>query len=99
MEEVQLQLDDDRQGAFILTDDGQQVGEMVIGLSGEELKVFHTEVLPEWEGQGLGKKLLEAMVNYAREHQLQVIPLCTYVQVQFKRHPDLYEDIWNQSKP
>jgi predicted GNAT family acetyltransferase len=36
------------------------------------------------------------MVGYARERKLKIIPLCPYVQAQFKRHPDTYADVWNQ---
>jgi uncharacterized protein len=37
------------------------------------------------------------MVDYAREHKLKVIPLCPYVNAQFRRHPDQYQDVWNKT--
>ena len=98
MQDVKIELDEQGQGAFNLMDDGQKAGEMVVGIEGSEMKVYHTEVEPEWEGQGLSKKMLEAMVAYARENKLQVIPLCSYVQVQFKRHAEEYADIWKQTR-
>jgi predicted GNAT family acetyltransferase len=67
---------------------------MVISVSGSNLTVYHTEVLPQAEGRGLAKKLLVAMVDYARKNGLQVIPLCPYVHAQFKRHPGDYADLW-----
>jgi hypothetical protein len=51
-------------------------------------------VLKTAEGKGLGKKLLEEMVNYARKNKLKVIALCPYVFAQFRRHPEEYADIW-----
>jgi predicted GNAT family acetyltransferase len=38
------------------------------------------------------------MVEHARKNKLKVIPLCTYVHVQFKRHPDEYADVWNRDE-
>ena len=60
--------------------------------------VYHTEVLPECEGKGWAKKLLEVMVRYAREKKLMVIPLCPFVHAQFSAHPAEYSDIWRQFK-
>lgn len=36
------------------------------------------------------------MSDYAREHELKVIPLCFYVYAQFKRHPEQYAGIWKK---
>ncbi|MEO6230151.1 MAG: GNAT family N-acetyltransferase [Ferruginibacter sp.] len=98
MENVTLQLNEKGHGAFIIKDADKKIGEMVVGVSGNTLTVYHTEVQPEAEGKGTSKLLLNAMVAYAREHSLQVIPLCVYVHAQFRRHPELYADIWQQDK-
>jgi hypothetical protein len=94
MESVKLNLDEKGNGNFYISEDGQQIAEMVIGISGNDLTVYHTEVLKTAEGKGLGKKLLEEMVNYARKNKLKVIALCPYVFAQFRRHPEEYADIW-----
>ena len=75
-------------------DGNEQLGEMAISINGHSLTVYHTEVSPAAEGKGLGKRLLEAMVTYAREHQMKVVPLCPFVHAQFKRNPDKYKDLW-----
>jgi len=94
MQEAILKLNEQNQGAFVIMDGEEQLGEMVLSISGAELTVYHTEVSPKAEGQGLAKILLNAMVTYARAHQLKVIPLCPFVHAQFKRHPQEFEDIW-----
>ncbi|MEJ7678874.1 MAG: N-acetyltransferase [Segetibacter sp.] len=38
------------------------------------------------------------MAEYARENNLQVIPLCSYVHLQFKHNPSEYNDIWNKKR-
>ncbi|MET7259430.1 GNAT family N-acetyltransferase [Dyadobacter fermentans] len=96
MAEIKFKLDNRRRGAFYVEEDGKQVGEMVIGLSETTLTVYHTEVDPAMEGRGLARKMLDAMVAYAREHGLQVLPLCEYVHGQFRRHPEEFEDIWQK---
>ena len=94
MEEIQLSLNEKNHGHFYINDGGEQIAEMQIGISGNDLTVYHTEVSPDYEGHGLAKKLLSAMVDYARKNQLQLIALCPYVFAQFKRHPQEYDDIW-----
>ncbi len=97
MENVKLGLDENGHGHFHINENNEQLGEMVIGISGNELTVYHTEVLPKPEAKGLAKQLLKSMVDYAREKKLKVIALCPYVFAQFKRHPDEYEDIWKNT--
>jgi|SRR6185312_16342757 len=94
MEEVQLSLNEKNHGRFYINENDEQIAEMQIGISGNDLTVYHTEVSPDHEGRGLAKKLLMAMVDYARKNQLKVIALCPYVFAQFKRHPQEYDDIW-----
>lgn len=94
MADIKLELDKSNNGAFRLYENGLKLGEMILQISDGKLTVFHTEVSPESEGKGYAKQLLDAMTAYAREHQLKVLPLCPYVHAQFRRHPELYEDIW-----
>jgi predicted GNAT family acetyltransferase len=96
MDDIKLNLNEKGHGAFYIMDGAEQMGEMVVGISGNNLTVYHTEVSTKAEGQGLAKKLLSAMVEYARSKELKVIPLCPYVHLQFKRHSDEYKDIWNK---
>jgi len=97
MDEVKLDLNDDGKGAFTIMENGQQLGEMDVGVSGDTLTAYHTEVSPLANGKGVGKKLLNGMVEYAREKKLQVRALCSFVHSQFKRHPDEYSDIWKNN--
>ena len=98
MEEVKYKVDKNGDGAFIILDGLEQVGEMVTGLSGNNLTVYHTEVSPQATGKGLARKLLAAMVAYARDNGYKVIPICPFVHAQFKRHPEEYADIWNKKQ-
>ncbi|MBC7948678.1 MAG: N-acetyltransferase [Chitinophagaceae bacterium] len=96
MSDIKLNLDEKGFGHFYALDGEEQLGEMEISISGNNLTVYHTEVSPKAEGKGLAKKLLAAMVDHARKNALKVIPLCPYVHAQFKRHKGEYVDVWNQ---
>src|SRR5215208_2616493 len=98
MDEVQLKLNVKGEGSFYIMDGEEQIGEMVVALNKNILTVHHTEVLEKAESKGFAKKLLSEMVNYARKNSLKVIPLCPYVHLQFRRHPDEYADIWRKTE-
>lgn len=96
MSSIELKLESNGRGAFVIEEAGERIAEMAISISGGNLTVFHTEVSDKLKGQGVAGQLLSTMVTYARDHNLKVIALCPYVNAQFKRHPEQYQDIWNQ---
>lgn len=96
MSEIKITLDNRGRGRIAVEDNGQVLGEMVVGLSGSALTVYHTEVVPEMEGMGLAKQMFEKMLAFVREKNLMVIPLCPYVYAQFRKHPEDYADIWKR---
>lgn len=96
MVEVRFESLENEPDAFNLYKEGEKIGEMIVEIRGMEMTVFHTEVDEQQSGKGYAGMLLAELVKYVRAHQLKVIPMCVYVQAQFKRHPDLYQDIWSQ---
>ena len=94
MENVLLEPYGHGQQVFLIKDGADKLAEMVIKITGDVMTVYHTEVVPAAEGKGLAKALFNNMTAYAREHKLKVVPLCVFVQAQFRRHPELYKDIW-----
>lgn len=53
----------------------------------------HTKINPQYEGKGYAGKLVDAIVNYAREEQLKVVPVCPYILRKFRDNPDKYSDV------
>jgi uncharacterized protein len=94
MNAIELKLETNGRGAFVIEEAGERIAEMAISISGSNLTVFHTEVSDKLKG--VAAQLLSTMVTYARENKLKVIALCPYVSAQFKRHPEQYHDVWNQ---
>lgn len=97
MYEIQLHLDNEKQGAFVVYEEQQKMAEMEIGISGNELIVYHTEVHSKLFNYGIRKKLLLALADYAIQHQLKVVPFCSYVHSEFRKAPHQYAHIWNSS--
>jgi predicted GNAT family acetyltransferase len=51
----------------------------------------HTEVPSEHEGQGIGSALIRFALGWARERNLQVIPICPFFAAYIKRHEDVQD--------
>lgn len=52
-----------------------------------DVALLHTVVPPALEGEGVGSRLAEAAVSWAREQQLEVVPVCSFVRAWLERHP------------
>lgn len=58
-----------------------------------EIDIDHTGVADELGGQGLGKQLVEAAVNYARENNLKIIASCPFAKDVLEKNDD-YQDVY-----
>ncbi len=60
---------------------------------GEEMiNINHTEVHTGFEGQGVGKELVLAGVEFARKNNLKIKPTCPFAKKFLERTSD-YEDV------
>jgi predicted GNAT family acetyltransferase len=77
-------------GAFFVQKDGQRVAEMSYSRTNATLIIIdHTEVDASLSGQGVGKKLLGALVDWARSTGTKVVPLCPFAKAQFDKDPSI----------
>lgn len=51
------------------------------------IALIHTEVFPEYEGQGIASAIVRHALDDARSRELRVVPICEYVQGYLSRHP------------
>lgn len=80
-------------GRFFYEVDGQEKAFMTYNYDGKDKMIIsHTEVDSSLKGQGVGYKLVEASVKFARENQIKILPLCSYVASVFKKKSD-YSDV------
>lgn len=57
-------------------------------LDGQVVRMTHTGVPPQLEGRGIAAALVQAALGWARAQGYKVVPLCSYVQVYVRRHPE-----------
>jgi predicted GNAT family acetyltransferase len=61
-------------------------------MDGDKIRFTHTEVPKDAEGKGVAAALAKAGLDYARAHNLRVVPICRYVRGYIERHPE-YQDL------
>ncbi|MEO5902993.1 MAG: GNAT family N-acetyltransferase [Gemmatimonadaceae bacterium] len=70
-------------------------GELAVSnytVRGNVIYFTHTEVPPSMEGQGIGKTLARAALDYARENHLRVVPRCQFISAFIDSHQE-YQDL------
>jgi len=79
-------------GAFIAEENGIKAGEMTYSKAGaEKIIIDHTEVNPEFKGRGVGKEMVLAAVEYARENNIKILPLCPFAKATFDRDTNIQD--------
>ncbi|MHC0440481.1 GNAT family N-acetyltransferase [Flavobacterium sp. 3-210] len=90
------QINDTRRGYFEAVEDGKQAGKMTYTWAGDSKFIIdHTEVSPEFNGKGVGKKLVMASVEYARANNLKIIPLCPFAKSVFDKVPEIHDVLFS----
>jgi len=80
----------DGRGAFFVAKEGVRLGEMTYTRTDEKLIIVdHTEVRAELRGLGVARKLLDALVAWARSTQTRVMATCPYARAQFEKDPSI----------
>lgn len=89
MTKIELE-DNGKKGRFVIYDENEEAGEMTFTWAGKEKFIIdHTEVDDKFGGKGYAKQLVMAGVDYARENDIKIIPLCPYAKMRFDRDRSL----------
>lgn len=90
------QIDDEKNGAFVVLDGDKKAGEMSYVWAGDDkIIIDHTEVDEAYGGQGIGKKVLLALVDWTKNNNIKVIPLCPFAKAQFDKNTEI-RDVLSQ---
>jgi uncharacterized protein len=54
--------------------------------------IDHAEVDFEYNGKGYARQMVAYAINYARENNLKIIPICPYVKSEFAKN-EAYSDV------
>ena len=89
-----LHEDTNSKGAFYFEENGVRIAEMTYTKNGDyRIIIDHTEVSDAHKGEGLGKALVFHSVEFAREKNLKILPLCPYARTVFLRNRELFKDV------
>jgi len=96
----------------VVRNDGQHRYEALLGgrlagftryrLRPGQVVFTHTEIEPEYEGQGIGSALARAALDDVRSRGEKVVPLCPFIAAYIERHPaygDLVEAEYQEGAP
>lgn len=73
---------------FVLRVDGDRLGGLDYTLpEAGVMRIEYVEVSPELRGTGLGRQLVAAAVDWAREGGLKIVPICGYARAVITRDP------------
>ncbi len=68
------------------------LAEMGFVSSGEDIiTIEHTNVSEELSGQGVGRLLLKELIDWARQENKKIIPLCPYVKAQMEKNEEYHD--------
>lgn len=82
----------DTKGEFFIEKDGEVKARMTYSkLGSTQIIIDHTEVSDELRGSDTGKRLVKYGIDYAREHNLKVIPLCPFAKSVIERDKSLQD--------
>jgi predicted GNAT family acetyltransferase len=90
-QEIQIDHEEDGgTGAFYIEREGLRLAEMAYTRSGpKQIIIAHTEVHEQLQGRGVARRLLDALIAWARETQTRVLATCPYASAQFAKDPSI----------
>ncbi|HEY9116743.1 MAG TPA: GNAT family N-acetyltransferase [Roseivirga sp.] len=81
-------------GSFYIENNGKIVAEMTYSKAGSErIIIDHTEVDDSLRGQGAGLQLVEYAVDFVRNRNIKMLPLCPFTKATMLKHPE-WKDVW-----
>ena len=77
----------DEKNRFEATLDGE-TAVLTFHHNGKRLALIHTGVPEKLEGKGLASLLTKTALQYARDNDFTVVPICPFVRSYLEQHPD-----------
>lgn len=84
-------------GMFFVTIDDNILAETSYTMASDNKMIIeHTEVSDELRGKDVGYQLVHTAVEYARTHNIKIIPLCPFASSVFKKKSEFADVLFNQ---
>ena len=82
-----------KKGVFFIEEGDERVAELEYFTSAPGvITVYHTGVNEKLRGHHIGDKLVAAVVDYARENRLKIVPTCPFTKKVIDRTPE-FQDV------
>jgi predicted GNAT family acetyltransferase len=75
-------------GAFFVEEEGRRLAQLTYTVAGTKVILDHTEVDDTLRGTSTGHKLVAAAVDWAREENVRLMPLCPFARSVFDKTPE-----------
>lgn len=75
-------------GAFFIEEQGKRLAALTYTVAGSRVILDHTDVDDALRGTGAGRKLVAAAVDWAREEEVKLMPLCPFARSVFDNTPE-----------
>lgn len=73
---------------FVRLSDGSEAEMTYRRIDAMTIVADHTGVPPQHRNKGIAPRLVQAVVADARRDGFRIVPECSYVAAQFRRHPE-----------
>ena len=84
----------DHKRFFFIEEDGISLAEMDYSVSlPDTMVILHTEVDESLKGRNIGNQLLDRAVEFAREKNYKIIPICPFAKSVFEKRHEEFEDV------
>lgn len=89
------QEEDERRGKFLIFENEKPAGEMTYVWAGDKKFIIdHTETYEGFNGKGYAKQLVMKGVEYAREINVKIMPLCPYAKALFDKTESIQDVLY-----
>lgn len=84
--------EENAKGMFIMKIDDEVAANMTYSrIDANNIIVDHTAVAPSMKGKGVGTQIVQHLVDWARENNQKVLPLCPFAKAMIERHPEMQD--------
>ncbi len=94
MELTRTHTEEGAKGLFELFDGDKCVARMTYSrIDPNNVIIDHTAVDPAVKGTGTGTKIVAYLVDWARENEQKIMPLCPFTKATLEKHPEWHDII------
>lgn len=83
-----------KDSSIIIKLDEKAFANLVFHVEGKKIFLDSTYTPEKYRGRGIGGRLIQAALDYAREWELKIVPVCSFSVEYFNKHPEHSDQLW-----